>query len=141
MTEISCAPDVPSFEMPIDAWTAPFWAAAGKEELLAPACEDCGHFRWPPGPFCPCCRSQAVRWVSPGQGRIYSFTIIREAGPKETGPAKAYVPALIEFPQAGGFRLLCAIVDTPLSAIEIGKDVALGWSRVANVNVPVFCIP
>jgi hypothetical protein len=51
------------------------------------------------------------------------------------------VPALVEFPDAGGLRLLAAIVDTRLDAIRIGSTLGLGWSRAANATVPVFHVP
>jgi uncharacterized OB-fold protein len=76
-----------------------------------------------------------------GQGRIYSFTVVHEPAREQTGAARVHVPALVEFPDAGGLRLLAAIVDTRLDAIRIGSTLGLGWSRAANATVPVFHIP
>jgi uncharacterized OB-fold protein len=137
--EVSSAPDIGELEIPMDAWTQPFWDAAADERLVLPRCGECKHFRWPPGPFCPDCQSQSIEWMPSGLGRIYSFTIIRD--PKAKGTHPVHVPALIEFPDAPGVRLLAAIVDTPLNAIRIGTTVSLGWSSAANARVPVFHIP
>lgn len=134
MPELSCAPEISALEIPMDAWTQPFWEATADHRLMFPACGDCATVRWPPGPFCPACQSQRVAWRPAGAGRVYSFTVVR-------GPSRIQVPALIEFPDAGGVRLLAAIVDTPLDAIRIGRGVELGWSRAANATVPVFSIP
>ena len=48
------------------------------------------------------------------------------------------VAALVEFAQADGVRLLAAVVDTPLSAIQIGSDLIVSWSEAMNAKVPVF---
>jgi len=133
MPEISCAPDITKLEIPIDSWTKPFWDGADKGKLLLPRCAACHRFRWPPGPFCPHCQSQETEWLSAGRGLIYSFTILRE-------DASIHVPALIEFPECDGVRLVAAIVDTPLDAIHIGAEVRLAWSQAANAIVPVFTI-
>lgn len=136
--ETAIAPDVGDIDVPKDAWTQPFWDAAERGELLLPQCASCGHFRWPPGPFCPRCRSQAVAWMAPGAGQIYSFTILREK--KDDGAVQIIVPALIEFPGAGGVRLAAAISGTPIDRIHIGASVELSWSRAKNALIPIFRI-
>lgn len=134
--EIATAPDIRDVDVPKDAWTQPFWDAAERGELLLPQCASCGHFRWPPGPFCPRCRSQATAWTAPGAGQIYSFTILREK--KDGGAVQNTVPALIEFPAAGGIRLFAAIADTPIDDIHIGAPVRLYWSPALNAAIPIF---
>jgi uncharacterized protein len=138
MPETSVAPDLKGVEVVMDAWTEPFWQAAASGTLLLPRCADCARFRWPPGPFCPQCQSQRTEWVPPGSARIYTFTILRIAPGGGGTQLRVQVPALIEFPDAGGTRFPAAIVDTPLAAIRIGAQLALGWSPAANARVPVF---
>jgi uncharacterized OB-fold protein len=138
MSAMSITPDVSALEIPTDAWTQPFWDAAAAERLIVPHCTACGTFRWPPGPFCPRCSAQEVTWVEAGQGRIYSYTVApRFAAGGETTIA---VPALIEFPQAGGVRLIAAIVDTPIADLAVGAPVQTQFSQAANGKVPVFRI-
>ena len=134
--EISAAPDIGDLEIPKDAWTQPFWEAAERGELLLPQCANCGHYRWPPGPFCPRCHSQAVSWTPAGSGQIYSFTILREK--TENDVMRATVPALIEFPAAGGIRLVAAIVETPIKQIRIGAPVQPSWSQALDAKIPIF---
>jgi uncharacterized OB-fold protein len=138
-SEVSTRPDLSNLEVPIDSWTSPFWEAAAAQRLVLPRCGDCQRFRWPPGPFCAHCCSQRVEWLPAGTGRVYSYTILRKN--RATGASdssRLAVPALIEFPEAGGVRLLAAIVDTPLSSIRIGVLVEPDWSQAVNATVPVF---
>ena len=135
MSEISRAPDLSALEIPMDQWTQPFWDAAAEGRLMLPRCGDCRRFRWPPGPFCPHCQSQAIEWAPSGPARIYSFTLVRD---RTRDDSDVHVPALVEFPQADGIRLLAAVTNTPLSAIQIGAALTLGWSQAVNARVPVF---
>lgn len=139
MSAISITPDLSSLEIPKDAWTQPFWDATARRQLLAPRCGACARFRWPPGPFCPHCRSQNVEWIAPGEARIYSFTIVAERRAENEAPAWR-VPALIEFPAADGIRMMGAIVDTRISMIRIGSPVEIRWAEAANGTVPMFAI-
>lgn len=141
MSEISSAPDISTLEIPMDVWTQPFWAGTAEGKLLLPRCTACRRFRWPPGPFCPHCQSQQLEWLQSSIARIYSFTIARNQREKDAERPSLHVPALIEFPEADGIRILAAIVDTPLAQIRIGAEVKLGWSQAANASVPVFSVP
>lgn len=140
MSEVSTAPDISAMPLPMDVWTEPFWQAAARKELIMPKCGSCGTFRWPPGPFCPECRSQEVAWVPAGPGRIYSYTVLRRPGPKPEDPVQVLVPALIEFPDCGGMRFMAALVGAPLDEVQVGAAVAPGWSPKGAFNVPVFSL-
>ena len=141
MSVVSTAPDLSALEIPMDAWTQPFWDATAEKKLLLPRCSACSRFRWPPGPFCPHCQSQLTDWVQPGVARIYSFTIISDQLGQGADQLQQRVPALVEFPAADGIRILAAIVDTPLAEIRIGAELELNWLRAVNAVVPVFSIP
>ena len=140
MSAVSTTPDLSTLDIPMDAWTQPFWDATAEKKLLMPRCGACSRFRWPPGPFCPHCQSQLIEWVPPGAARIYSFTIISDQREPGSGQPTQRVPALVEFPAADGIRILAAIVDTPLAAIRVGAELKVGWSQAVNAAVPVFSI-
>jgi uncharacterized protein len=127
-------------EIPMDAWTQPFWDATAEGKLLLPRCSLCARFRWPPGPFCPHCQSQLTDWVDPGMARIYSFTIISDENAQGVHQAPQRVAALVEFPAANGIRILSAIVATPPAAVRIGAGLKVSWSQAVNAIVPVFSI-
>jgi len=138
MSPISSAPDITQLEIPVDVWTKPFWDATAQGKLLFPRCTNCDRFRWPPGPFCPACQSQDVRWIAAGPARLYSYTIITVRDDVENRPPRFIVPALAEFSGVDHVRLLGALVDAPLDAIEIGMNLTIGWSRTAEFSVPIF---
>jgi uncharacterized OB-fold protein len=138
MSNLSLSPDLSALEIPMDAWSQPFWDAAAARKLLMPRCGACGTFRWPAGPFCPECSSQEVEWVPPGQGRIFSFTILAMRGQSEDAPPRFRIPALVEFDDAPGVRLVSSLIDAPAEAVAIGALVSLDWLTAANATVPVF---
>jgi uncharacterized protein len=138
MTVRSACPDCSGLEIPVDLWTEPFWDAAAAHTLLMPCCGDCGRFRWPPGPFCPACHSQEVKWVPPGRGRVYSFTLVPETLDETRHAPRVFAPALVEFDEAPGVRLIASIVDAPLDRITIGAELEVDWIPAAHATVPVF---
>lgn len=138
MSEVTSAPDISGLDIPTDQWTRPFWDAAARRELKLPRCGSCGTHRWPPGPFCPQCRSQEVEWAPAGPAFLYSYTILRQPAADPADPVRVIVPGLVEFPQAGGLRIMAAIVDSPVESIAIGAPLTLGWTQKGETNVPVF---
>lgn len=136
MTECSILPDYSALEVPSDIWSQPFWEAGVSGELLFPSCQDCGTFRWPAGPFCPECRGQEVDWTPAGQGRIYTYTIL----PDRADPKKIRIPALVEFDEAPGVRLVSTLVDASAEQVAIGAKVDVCWVPAANFSVPVFVL-
>ena len=137
---LSTAPDIAELPLPMDRWTQPFWEAAARKRLVLPCCGDCRAWRWPPMPFCPKCRSQALDWLPAGPARIYSYTILHQPDPPPERTVRLIVPALVEFSDAGGVRLVAPIVDSPVSELAIGKALTLRWAPKDQTNVPVFTL-
>lgn len=138
MTKITDAPDLAQLDIPMDRWTQGFWDAAAHRELAVPRCGSCHAWRWPPGPFCPECRSQEVAWEPPGPARLFTYTVLCRPGPSPDDPPTIIAPGLVEFPQAGGMRFMAAIVDSPVESLVIGAPLVLGWRQKGETNVPVF---
>jgi uncharacterized OB-fold protein len=134
----SVAPDIAQIPLPIDQWTQPFWDACARHELVVPRCGACAAWRWPPTPFCPRCRWQAIEWKPAGPPRLYSYTVVRQPGPDDT--VRIVVPGLVEFPEAGGMRFVAAIVDSEVDQIRIGAPLSVRWTSKNDTNVPVFSI-
>lgn len=140
MSARSITPDFSAMEIPMDAWSEPYWAAAAEHRLILPRCGSCATFRWPAGPFCPECRSQQVEWVEAGQGSIYSFTILPVPAADKDAPPDFRIPALVTFENAPGVRLVSVLIDAPADAVKIDALVEMDWLPAANATVPVFRI-
>lgn len=136
MSRVAKRPPTGAFSLAQDRWTEPFWKAAAEERLTCARCGDCGHFRMPPTPFCPVCRSQAVEWPNlPGTGTLYSYTVVERAtlpGTEETIP---YVPAVITLDGAGGRRMISNIVDSEIDALKIGALVRVVFDKIEDGSV------
>ncbi len=138
MPDLSVPPDIADLDIPIDAWTRPFWDGTARHALMMPCCGECARYRWPPGPFCPHCRSQALRWMPAGEAQVYSFTVVRSAQADAAGRHPVHIPALIAFPGAGGVRLLAAIINTDPEQLRIGDRLRVVWTTTGSETVPAF---
>jgi uncharacterized OB-fold protein len=129
------------FKLSTNAWTKPFWDATTRHVLVAAQCPDCGSFRMPPTPFCPCCQSQRISWTHlSGRGEVYSYTIVERAIMPGMGDHLPYVPAVITLEGAGGVRLISNVVDVDVTDVRVGMAVRVVWDDVADgaVAVPRF---
>lgn len=141
MDRIANFPPPELFQFATDSWTQPFWEAAREHRLTACQCASCGRFRMPPTPFCPNCRSQEVRWPTlSGRGTIFSFTVVERAILPSMAARIPYVPAVIEFEDAPGVRLISAVVGAPLGDIRIGGEVHAVWEDLEAASLVRFAL-
>lgn len=126
------------FKLSTNSWTQPFWDATARHELVAAQCSDCGHFRLPPTPFCPCCRSQRITWVKlSGRGTVYAYTVVERAIMPGMDAHLPYVPAVIHLEGAGEARLISNVVDVDVAAIQVGMPVRVVWDDAPELGVAV----
>ena len=108
--------------VPIDV-TRPFWDGLADDEIRLQRCRDCASWVFYPRPRCSTCLSAALDWqpVS-GRGRVYSFTIARQA----THPAfAAEVPQLLAIVELDeGVRMTTTMVDVAPEDLSVGLAVA-----------------
>jgi hypothetical protein len=116
-----------------NAWTEPFWVAAGQHQLVAQRCTNCGTFRQPPGPFCPNCRTQESEWVElSGRATLFSYTIIRHA---LAPPLRDYLPmviAVVEPEEAPTARLVANLVEVAVGDVAIGMPLEVVWEDAGD---------
>lgn len=126
------------FKLSTNAWTQPFWDATARHELVAAQCTDCGTFRMPPTPFCPCCQSQRITWARlSGSGEIYSYTIVERAILPGMEDHLPYVPTVITLDGAGGVRLISNVVEVEVADIRVGMAVQVVWDDLPGQGVAV----
>ena len=109
----------------------PFWDAAKEGRFLIKRCTACGEPHWYPRTLCPFCHSSETKWEeSPGEGVIYTFSVMRRNTP---------VPYAIGYVTLDeGVSLLTNFIDCDFDQLKIGQRVKLKWSQTGEGNPPVF---
>lgn len=110
----------------------PFFDAAEQGKFLIKRCTACGEAHWYPRSMCPFCHSDQTVWEeSPGEGVVYSFSILRKS---PSGPyALAYVTL------AEGPNVLTNVVDVAPDDLTIGMKVKVKLQPTeGGPPVPVF---
>jgi len=112
--------------------TAPFWEYARAHELRVQRCAGCGTLRWPPGPVCARCFSEAGEWVPlSGRGELQTWVVYRREY-HEAFPVP-YTIGLVELDE--GPRIEAPILD---DAPSWRMPVELVWQDRDGFAVPAF---
>jgi hypothetical protein len=115
-----------------DSYTAPFWEACAEHRLIVQRCVACQQIRQPPGPFCSRCRSTDYDWKPlSGNGRLYSYTIVRHALVPMLRPHLPMAIAVVEPVDAPSVRLVANLVDLDVDDVAIGMDLEIVWDDVS----------
>jgi uncharacterized OB-fold protein len=108
-----------------DAWSASFFDAAARGQLLILQCGNCRQFSAPQARHCAYCSSGALEWVpSAGRGEIVTWTVPhrREGGTTEP----AYVVAIVQLDE-GPWTYVHGSPDVALAA---GQPVSITFAPV-----------
>jgi len=114
----------------VNVESQPFWDAAAEGRFLIKRCGACGEPHWYPRSLCPFCFSEDVVWEeSPGEGAIYTFSVMRRNTP---------VPYAIGYVTLDeGVSVLTNFVGCDFDALRIGQRVKLQWTPTEG-GPPVF---
>ena len=136
------APPDELFQLEVDTWTEPYWTACKAHTLKLPRCGDCQHYTELGASHCRHCLSQNIEWVQhSGEGRIFSFTVVRFPVIPSLQDSVPYVPAVIELDGVEGLRLISNVINAPLDSIEVGEKVSICWhDRDDGVSLPRFTL-
>jgi len=132
MTDAQAAPTARRIPAPAQSLESkPFWDAAKQGRFLIGRCKACGEPHWYPRNICPFCSSSDTVWEeSPGEGVIYTYSVMRRNTP---------VPYAIGYVTLDeGVAVLTNFVDCDLDALKIGQRVKLKWTPTSEGNPPVF---
>jgi uncharacterized OB-fold protein len=97
-----------------------FWGYLAAGEIRIQRCQDCGQWRYPPGPVCARCLSTAAQWVPiEGTGQLLSWaTFHRRYFPMVDPPYLVVAVALAEGP------IMCGDLRGPVPGeLELGLPV------------------
>ncbi|WP_081738874.1 Zn-ribbon domain-containing OB-fold protein [Mesorhizobium ciceri] len=116
---------------PVSPETEAFWDATATDRLLVKFCNSCNKVHVYPRAHCPFCFSVDTEWrESPGEGEIYSYTVIR----RETPPRVVAYVRLDE-----GVILLTNIVGCDPNGVHIDQRVKAVFPRAEDGPcVPAF---
>lgn len=79
-----------------DPALAPFWDGVREGRIVMQCCSACGYLRWPPGPRCPECLSDATEWKETAPaGRLVSHATYHRAMNAATAGAVPYTVAYV----------------------------------------------
>jgi hypothetical protein len=122
-----------------DETTAFYWQAAREGRLEVQQCRRCGSRWFPPVIGCPECQSdELVPTTVSGRGRVYTFTVVRQAFDAAFADDLPYVVALVELEEDPSVRILTNIVNTDPEAIRVGLPVAVAFEERDGAALPVF---
>lgn len=121
---------------PVTDLSRPYWEAAARNRLIAPRCNHCSQFFFPPQIACTHCVSTDWTWTEvSGAGEVHSYTAIHRA--PIPGMAVPYLLAAIDLPE--GFAMFSHLVDCPLDAAACDLAVIVDFRRLHDGRVaPVF---
>ncbi|RYG08217.1 MAG: Zn-ribbon domain-containing OB-fold protein [Caulobacteraceae bacterium] len=107
---------------------------AEQGRFLIKRCTACNQPFWYPRALCPFCGSPETEWLeSPGEGEIYSYSIMRRA------PGGPYAMVFVTLDE--GPTLLSNLVDCQPDQVRIGARVKLRWQDTeGGPPAPVFAL-
>jgi uncharacterized OB-fold protein len=103
-----------NFPLPDLDWEPlrPYWAAAGRGELVIPRCAACGRWVWYPRSSCPGCHAASPAWTPvSGQGRLFTWTVVTHPFLPAFRDQVPFVTGLVALEEDPAVRLATQIVD------------------------------
>jgi uncharacterized OB-fold protein len=118
--------------------TAPYWEGCRAQKLLIQHCSSCRHYQFYPRLVCTACSSRKIEWVAAsGQGKVLSFTIVRQAISEAYAADVPYVIALIQLDE--GPTMMSNVIESDPESVTMGMPVEVvfeAWND--DITVPKF---
>lgn len=118
-------------------YEAPFWEFVETDRVHLQRCSDCGRYRYPPGPVCPDCLSEASEWIPvEGRGKVMSWvTFHRQYFPHLPVPYTVVAAELVEGPM-----LIANLVGAPAEDLRLDLPVRLVYEPASDEDGSVWRI-
>ena len=135
---------LPDIDEPL---TAPFFAAAARDELAIPYCDACTKWVWYPQTACSeCGRELQWRPVS-GRATLFSWAVVERAFLPAYADQVPFVTALAALDEDPFVRICTYLVDTDPQTLHadqpievVFRDLAFPTVLRASVRVPMFVV-
>jgi len=112
--------------IPIPLDTDQFWPAARSLGFALPHCLDCLQFHFYPQPACPFCGSQSIELVqTPGEGEVYSYTVVYRAPAESFRAAVPYIIAIVR--TDAGPHMMTRLCEISPEGVHVGLRVKVRW--------------
>lgn len=123
---------------PVDPWTRPYWAGARENKLVLQFCPSCKKHIFYPRRYCPTCDSDRLEWVeSPGRGKVYAYTIVRNNAPSAFLADMPYVIAIVRLDE--GVQMMTNIVGCDPEEVRSEMPVEVVFEKVTEkITLPKF---
>tara|TARA_B100000953_G_scaffold23247_1_gene19158 strand:+ start:827 stop:1255 length:429 start_codon:yes stop_codon:yes gene_type:complete len=109
---------VPMAPGPIDR---KYFEAASQGKLIIQKCRRCENTQFPPKMLCVSC-GEEPDWVeTSGEGKIYTFTVVRRHGVEPFSTLVPFVLAMIDIPE--GARFMGNITEIDIETVHVGQKV------------------
>ena len=113
----------------MSVYDKPYWDFVQNRELRLQRCSSCGQFRYPPGPLCPQCLSEAADWAAlSGFGSVLGWTVFH----RQYFPELPIPYAVISVQTREGPLLIGNLVNAGGLKVEIDMPVAAVFEDVES---------
>ncbi|MFI2211972.1 Zn-ribbon domain-containing OB-fold protein [Streptomyces sp. NPDC020141] len=124
----------------IDAFTRPYWEAAGAGRLLVRRCRACARAHHYPREFCPYCWSDEVDWeTASGRAVLYTWSVVHRNDLPPFGARTPYVAAVVDL--AEGPRMATEVVgwEEAGGGLRVGMPLKVAFRPAPDgPPIPVF---
>ena len=130
-------PDRPQPRFP-EPNTERYWNAVREGKLTYQQCADCNTVVFTPRILCTSCGSSNLTWKdSKGEGKVYTYTVVRQNRNPAFAPLGAYVLAWIDLDE--GFRMLTNVIveGDPTQNVKIGQRVKVDFEKQDSGEYPI----
>jgi uncharacterized OB-fold protein len=119
-----------------DPITAPFFAAAAREELQVTRCAECGAYVWYPQDGCPHDGGALVWEPVSGRATLFSWAVVQRAFLPAFADMVPFVTALVALDEDPAVRLCTYIVDAEPSELTADAPVEAVFRPLAFPTLP-----
>jgi uncharacterized OB-fold protein len=119
-----------------DLLTKEHFAGAARHELLIPRCGACDRWVWYPEETCPACGGTPTWTRTSGNGRLFSWAVVRRPFLPAFAEMVPFVTALVSLEEAPEVRLVTYVVDVDPADLAADLPLAVTYRPLSFPTVP-----
>ena len=116
--------------------TAPFFAGAGRGELVITYCDACAVYVWFPEAKCPHCEGSLTWRAVSGRGTLFSWATVRRPFLPAFADAVPFVTALVALEEDPAVRVVTYLVDAEPESLVADEPVQVTFRPLTFSTVP-----